>query len=221
MKGLFITGTDTGIGKTLVAAGLARLLANREVKVGVFKPVASGGLVSADGKLLQRAAKLPDVAYAGIVPVHYKQPLAPWVAGWKEGKADLAKIEKAYQKAKTSCDFLMVEGVGGIQVPITQDFFVIDWMKKWKLPVLVVARAGLGTINHTLLTVESLQRQKIMVMGVLVNGYKGKELSERTNVKALKKLLSVPVYGPLKFNAKYRTNLDLLARNIENLDMKI
>jgi len=218
-NGVFVTGTDTGIGKTLVAAGLARLSVNRGVKVGVFKPVASGGSISEDGKLLQKAAKLPDSACASIVPVHYQQPLAPWVAGWKEGKVDLAKVEKAFRKAKSSCDFLVVEGVGGIQVPIARDFFVADWIKKWKLPALVVARAGLGTINHTLLTVETLRRRRIEVVGVFVNGYKGKELSESTNVKALRKLLKVPVYGPLKFEARYRTNLDLLARDLNLLKM--
>jgi dethiobiotin synthetase len=217
MQGLFITGTDTGVGKTLVAAGLARLLVNQGVRVGVFKPVASGGKISADGKLLQKAAKLPDSVYSAIVPAHYRQPLAPYVAACKEGKVDLLKVEKAYRKAKASCDFLIIEGVGGIQVPITRNFFVTDWIKKWKLPVLVVARAGLGTINHTLLTVEALQRRKIKILGVLVNGYRGKTIAERTNVKALKMLLRVPVYGPLKFNPKYRTNLDLLAKDLGKL----
>ncbi len=228
--GVFITGTDTGIGKTLIAAGLARLLVNRGMKVGVFKPVASdyakassdrsGGLMSEDGKLLLKAAKLPNSAYPGIVPVHYLKPLAPYVAGWKEGAVPLKKIEQAYWKGKASCDFLIVEGVGGIQVPITQKFFVTDWMKKWKLPVLVVARAGLGTINHTLLTVEALQKRKIKVLGVVVNGYKGKTVAEKTNVKALKKLLKVPVYGPVKFNPKYRANLDLLAKDLSRLGLK-
>lgn len=218
-KGLFITGTDTGIGKSLVAAGLARLLVNRGVRVGVFKPVASGGRVSEDGLFLQKAAKLPRSAYPGIVPVHYKQPLAPWVASWKEGRVDLAQVDHAYRVAKAACDFLVVEGVGGIQVPITKDFFVTNWMKKWKLPVLVVARAGLGTLNHTLLTVEALKRRKIRVLGVVVNGYKGKELSEKTNVKALRKLLRVPVYGPLKYDPRYRRDLDLLAKAINRLDL--
>jgi len=217
MKGLFVTGTDTGVGKTLIAAGLARLLVNLGVKVGVFKPVASGGKISQDGKLLQKAAKLSDALYPDIVPVHYLQPLAPYVAAWKEGKADLGKIERAYQKVKTSCDFLIVEGVGGVRVPIAPGFFVTDWMKKWKLPVLVVARAGLGTINHTLLTLEALRYRKVKVIGVLVNGYKGKTVAEKTNIKALKKLLNVPVYGPLRFNPKYRTNLDLLARDLSRL----
>jgi dethiobiotin synthetase len=220
-KGLFITGTDTGIGKTLVAAGVARLLLNHGISVGVFKPVASGGTVSEDGKLLQTAARLPHSAYHEIVPVHYRQPLAPWVASWKEGKVDLAKIEKAYRKAKASCDFLVVEGVGGIQVPITQDFFVTDWMIKWKLPVLVVARAGLGTINHTLLTVEALERRKIKVAGVLVNGYMGNGVAERTNVKALEKLLKLTVYGPLKYNPRYQKDLDLLAKDMAKLGLPI
>jgi dethiobiotin synthetase len=221
IKKIFVTGTDTGVGKTLVSSGLARLLANRGISVGVFKPVASGGMVSEDGKLLQKAAKLPNSAYFGIVPIHYKEPLAPWVAGWKEGKVDLAKVEKAYRWAKASCDFFIVEGVGGIRVPITQTFFVTNWIKKWKMPTLVVARAGLGTINHTLLTVEALQGKKIKVLGVLVNGYTGKSISERTNVKVLKKLLKVPVYGPLKQDPRYRKDLDRLARDMSKLGLPI
>ncbi len=220
-KGLFITGTDTGVGKTIVSAGLARLLVNHGVSVGVFKPVASGGDVSEDGKLLQKAAKLPDSAYSNIVPLHYKQPLAPWVAGWKEGAVDLAKVHQAYQKARASCDFLVVEGVGGVRVPITRDFYVTDWIVKWKLPALVVARAGLGTINHTLLTVEALQKHKIKVFGVLINGYKGKGIAERTNASALKKLLNVTVYGPLKQNPRYPKDLDLLAKDIAQLGLPL
>jgi dethiobiotin synthetase len=221
MNSLFITGTDTGVGKTLVSAGLARMLVNRGVPIGVFKPVASGGIVSEDGKLLQKAAKFPDAAYSNIVPIHYKQPLAPWVAGWEEGKVDLAKVDKAFQKAKDSWEFLIVEGVGGVLVPITEKKFVTDWIVKWKLPTLVVARAGLGTINHTLLTVEALQRRKIRVLGVIVNGFKGKTVAEKTNIQALRKLLKVPVYGPLKFNPKYRTDFDLLANDMARLGIKL
>jgi dethiobiotin synthetase len=173
--------------------------------------------VSEDGKLLQKAARLPNSAYPGIVPIHYQQPLAPWVASWREGKVDLAKVERAYRAAKAACDFLIVEGVGGVQVPITRHFLVTDWMRKWELPVLVVARAGLGTLNHTLLTVEALRRRKIKVLGVVVNGYKGKELSERTNVKALRKLMKVPIWGPLKYDPRYRRDLDLLAKEIDRI----
>ena len=218
--GLFVTGTDTDIGKSLVAAGLTRMLVNRGVSVGVFKPVASGGPISEDGKLLQKAAKKPDSAYDQIVPLHYKQPLAPYVAGWKEGKVDLAKVEEAYERAKASCDFLIVEGVGGALVPISKGFYVADWIKKWNMPTLVVVGAGLGTINHTLLTVEALQRRKIKVMGVLVNSYRGKTAAERTNVRALKKLLKVPIYGPLIRNPRYQKDLDLLARDLEELGLK-
>lgn len=220
-KQIFVAGTDTGVGKTLIAAGLARMLANREVRVGVMKPVASGGVPSEDGKLLQTAARLPDSAYPEIVPVHYRQPLAPYVAAWKEGAVPLNKIQRTFQKAKKKYDYLIVEGIGGVLVPITRDFSAVDWVVKWKLPTWVVARAGLGTLNHTLLTIEALQKRKIKVLGVIVNGYKGKELSERTNVQALRKLLKVPVYGPLKFNPKYRKNLDSLARDLKKLGIKV
>ena len=220
-KGIFIAGTDTGVGKTLIAAGLARMMANQGIHVGVMKPVASGGIPSEDGKRLQKAAKLPKSAYPEIVPVHYRQPLAPYVASWKEGAPPLQKIDAAYQKAKKKHDFLIVEGIGGVLVPITRDFLAIDWMVKWELPALVVARAGLGTLNHTLLTIEALHKRKIKVLGVVVNGYKGKELSEKTNVQALRKLLEAPVYGPLKFISKYRTNLDLLAHDLKKLGIKV
>jgi len=221
MRALFVAGTDTGVGKTLIAAGLARMLRNRGVRVGVMKPVASGGVPSKDGKSLQKAARLPDLVYPEIVPLHYRQPLAPYVAAWKEGAVSLDKIEKTYQKSKKKYDWLIVEGIGGVLVPITKNFLAIDWIKKWKLPTLVVARAGLGTINHTLLTVEALQKRKIKVLGVVINGYKGKELSEKSNAQALRKLLKMPVYGPLRFNSKYRMDLDLLAKNLEKLEMII
>ncbi|HJT25499.1 MAG TPA: dethiobiotin synthase [bacterium] len=220
MKSLFVVGTDTGVGKTLIAAGLARMLVNQGVRVGVMKPVASGGIPSEDGKLLQKAAKLPDSAYPEIVPVHYRQPLAPYVAAWKEGEVPLKKIDATYQNAKKKYDCMIVEGIGGVLVPITRDFLAMDWIVKWKLPALVVARAGLGTLNHTLLTVEALQKRKIKVLGVVINGYKGKELSEKTNAQALRKLLEVPVYGPLRFNSKYRMNLDFVARDFEKLRLK-
>ncbi|HET9869945.1 MAG TPA: dethiobiotin synthase [bacterium] len=220
-----MAGTDTGVGKSLISAGLARLWVNQGHSVGVLKPVASGsakaspdrsgGLISEDGKLLQKAAKLPNSAYASIVPVHYRQPLAPYVAAWKEGAVPLAKVEKAYREARAKYDRLIVEGIGGVLVPITKDFLAVDWQVKWELPTLVVARAGLGTINHTLLTLEALRRRKVKVLGVVVNGYKGKTIAERTNVRALRKLAGVRVYGPVGSNPKYRTNLDLLARDLE------
>jgi dethiobiotin synthetase len=220
-KGFFVVGTDTGVGKTLVAAGLARFLVNRGLKVGVLKPVASGGMLSEDGKLLQKAARLPDSIYPEIVPVHFCQSLAPYVASWKEGPVPLRKVEKAYKEARKKYDCLVVEGIGGILVPITRDFLAVDWMVKWKLPALVVARAGLGTINHTLLTMEVLQRRNIRVLGVIVNGYKGCEPSEKSNVLALRKLLSVPVFGPLKFDKKYQADLDLLAIDLAQMGLKI
>ncbi|MGH7738781.1 MAG: dethiobiotin synthase, partial [bacterium] len=179
----------------------------------------SGKLVSGDGKLLQRAAKLLDSEYSSIVPVHYRQPLAPYAAAWKEGAVPLAQIEKVYQKAVRQYERLIVEGIGGVLVPITKTFSAIDWPVKWKLPTLVVARAGLGTINHTLLTLEALKRRKVKVVGLLVNGDRGKTPAEKTNLKVLRNLAGVPVWGPLKFNPKYRTQLDFLANDLKKLGL--
>ncbi len=217
---IFILGTDTGVGKTLIAAGIARMLVNQGYRVGVLKPIASGGKPSADGKLLQKAARLPNSIYPEIVPIHYKQPLAPYTASWKEGKPNFKKIDRVFRTAKKKYDYLIVEGIGGVLVPVTKDFMAIDWLVRWKIPALVVARAGLGTLNHTLLTVEALQTRKVKVLGVVVNGYKGKELSEKTNAHALRKLLNVPVYGPLKFDGKFRTDLDRLAQELRTLKAK-
>lgn len=221
MNGIFITGTDTEVGKTLIAGGVVRMALNRGVKVGVFKPVSAGGPESEDGKFLQGAAMLPARHLPEIVPVHYRQPLAPWVAGWTEGAVPLRRIQKAYRRARAAYDLLVVEGAGGILAPVTRDLFSMDWAVKWKLPVLVVARAGLGTLNHTLLTVNTLKLHKLKILGVVMNGYKGKSPSERTNLKALRALLKVPVYGPVRYDRRYVKDLDRLARDLAKLGLKV
>ena len=217
MKGLFVIGTDTGVGKTLVTAGLARLLARRGVRVGVFKPASSGGSKSVDGLLLRRGAGLGRSWEHWVVPVTYRRPLAPWVAGWTEGGLDLGLVERARKHLGKNFDFLLVEGVGGLHVPLTEKVWVADLARKWKYPVLLVARAGLGTINHSLLTLEALRRRKIPIAGLLLNGAKGKSPAESTNLRALRRLAGVPVYGPLRWEPASRSKLDLWADRLDRL----
>ena len=219
MKGLFVIGTDTGVGKTLVTAGLARLLARRGVHVGVFKPASSGGQKSADGRFLRRGAGLGREWEPWVAPVTYRRPLAPWVAGWTEGGLDLGLVERARQHLEKSFDFLLVEGVGGLHVPLTEKVWVADLAQKWNYPVLLVARVGLGTINHSLLTLEALRRRKVPVVGVLLNGAKGKSQAEATNLRALRKLAGVAVYGPLRWEPTSRSKLDLWADRLARLDI--
>ena len=193
-KGLFIVGTDTGVGKSVVTAGLAMAFKSRGVDVGVMKPVSTGGPRPLDALFLKKAAQLED-PLEWINPIHLELPLAPWVASCLIGeKINLYKIRSAYRQLKKRHPFILVEGTGGLLVPITARFSILDLVKEFRLPVLVVARTGLGTLNHTGLTLRLLEQNHIPVIGVVLNGFpmKGKlSLAERTNPEALRLVYKV------------------------------
>ena len=177
-RGLFVTGTDTEVGKTLVAGAIARSLRRRGRRVEVFKPVASGcrraggQLVSEDAEFLAACAD-SQRCLAEITPVRYAAPLAPNVAARREGRpVDLNAVFDAYARLADSPSPVIVEGVGGLLCPITDDFWVIHLARLMALPLVVVARAGLGTIHHTLLTLHAARSAGLSVAGVVVNGYR-------------------------------------------------
>ncbi len=174
-KGVFITGTDTGVGKTTVAVGLVRLLRARGIDVGVMKPVATGArrmggrLVSEDARLLIKASATKD-PYELVNPVCLSTPAAPSVASLKEGRpVRPGHILTAFRTLKSSHQFLVVEGIGGLLVPIDGSLFLSDIAKKMALPLIIVAKTSLGTINHTLLTVEAARRRGLKVLGIVLN----------------------------------------------------
>ncbi len=178
LRGLLVTGTDTEVGKTLVAGAIARNLRGRGDSVGVFKPAASGcrrtreGLVSADAEFLAACAETTQPLHE-ITPVRYARALAPNVAAVRERReVDLEAIFDGYRTlAGRGDDVVVVEGVGGLLCPISDDFWVIHLARMLALPLVVVSRAGLGTINHTLLTLHTARRAGLEVAGVVVNGY--------------------------------------------------
>jgi dethiobiotin synthetase len=177
LRGLFVTGTDTGVGKTVVAGGIARCLLKTGRRVEVFKPVASGckqareGLVSEDAEFLAACAD-SHRPLAEITPSRYASELAPNVAATREGRpVDLPSILDAYRRLEGQCDVVVAEGVGGLLCPITDDFWIIHFARLIALPVVIVARAGLGTINHTLLTVCAARSAGLRVAGVVINRY--------------------------------------------------
>ena len=177
LPGIFVTGTDTGVGKTLVAATLARLLHRRGIAVGVMKPVTSGcltdngRLVSEDAELLAWAAGYDSVG-ADMAPFLLKAPIAPAVAASREGvRIDFAAIRDAQQRLAESCRFLIVEGAGGLMVPLAGGLLVADLVTFLRLPLLVVARPGLGTINHTLLTCFAARQLDLDLRGVVLSDY--------------------------------------------------
>ncbi len=182
MKTIFIAGTDTGVGKTVVSGGLAAALKIKGYKVAVMKPVACGSLE--DSNFLKACAGSNDPIDL-VTPIYLKSPLSPNVAAEIEKKKiDVRKIAAAARKLKQKkYDYLIVEGCGGLLVPVTSDFFVVDMIKMLKADTIVVSRSGLGAINHSLLSLEILRARKIRPLGVIFNRLSGGPMSvpEKTN----------------------------------------
>ncbi len=213
MRGYFITATDTGIGKTEVSAALAVELNDKGYKVSVMKPVASGvKKVCRDAVILKKSSHC-GFPIEDINPVAFKLPLAPMVAARLENKKfRLDRVRCSFKKLKSNGDFIIVEGVGGIMVPLHKKrvgaFYVTDLIKEMKLAVIVVARPDLGTINHTLMTLDILKRNKIKIAGIIINhsSKTGKDISVVTNPDIIEELSGVKVLGimPFKGNRKKR-----------------
>lgn len=196
-RGIFITGTSTGIGKTIVAGGLAAALRARGVDVGVMKPVQTGGRPG-DAAFLQRAAGLTD-PLSLVNPCYLDAPLAPAVAvSLGYGQVEIPLILEAFRELSGRHKFMVVEGIGGLLTPIQERFYLADLILAMELPAIVVARPGLGTINHTLLTIRQAQSMGIHVLGTIVNGYPAKpDLAEKTSVEAIESHSGLPVFGTL------------------------
>jgi dethiobiotin synthetase len=174
-RGIFITGTDTGVGKTIITAALARHLVNRGKRVAIFKPIATGcemrgnTLVSSDALFLAHCGST-DQSPEQISPVRYAQPLAPLVASRLSNRPiDWTVIIQTYQTLVLNYDIVLVEGIGGIMVPLEKDFLVLDLMEAMALPTLIVARADLGTINHSLLTIQACKSRHLAIAGLILN----------------------------------------------------
>jgi adenosylmethionine-8-amino-7-oxononanoate aminotransferase len=190
----FITGTDTGVGKTIVTYVLGKLLQANEIDVGIMKPVQCGG---EDIQFLQEALKLTD-DMADMNPYAAKEPLSPHLAFRRQRtQVDVQTILKAYERLKARHECLLVEGVGGLCVPLTDRLMMTDLIKAMDIEIIIVARLGLGSINHTLMTIQQARHKGIPIKGVIFNtsqeGTPG--LVEKTNPDIIKRLGRVPVLG--------------------------
>jgi dethiobiotin synthetase len=224
-KGLFITGTDTGVGKTFVAAGLARCLKERGIIPGVLKPVETGCALRRGKRIPRDGAFLKYMAGAtepieDIVPYRLAAPLAPQVAAEREGiRIQTRRLQSAFRAISSRYAFTLVEGAGGILVPVTRRTTMVDLMKQFRLPVLLVSRIGLGTLNHTLLTLYYLAQHRIPVAGIVFNDPDGcRDLSARSNPTTLEQWTSVPILGNIpsrKGIRMIREFGDPIARRVE------
>ena len=206
--GVFITGTDTGVGKTVVTAALARYLSQRGIDIGVMKPVETGvaSLTSATSDAVRlKAAGATQDELALIRPYCFRTPVAPLTAARLERKPiRLAGILSAYRRLREHHELLLVEGVGGVHVPLTKSADVLELIQRTRLPVIVVGRVGLGGINHARLTIEALRQRKIPVLALVLNqtvsvqGAMARQQA-RSTVALLRELVEVPVIGPLPY----------------------
>ena len=203
--GIFITGTGTEIGKTVIAGGFAASLKQSGTNVGVMKPISTGD--TTDAQFLKHAAQTDD-ELSVINPIYLRHPLAPSVAARIEEKEiDLSHIKTAFAALQQKYDFVIVEGVGGIAVPILDDFLVAHLINKLQLPILIVAQVGLGTLNHTLLTVGFARQFNIQIAGIVLNGLRPEiaGLAEATNPLEIERLTGLPVIGVVPYEKKLDT----------------
>ncbi len=200
-RGLFVTGTDTEVGKTVIAGGIARVLKDKGQEVGVFKPVASGcrsdrgALVSPDAEFLAHCADSSETLDQ-ICPVRFREPLAPEVAVQRGAEPiELEIIRTYYNRLAAGKEVMIVEGIGGLLVPLSQELLVADLAGQMDLPLLIVAKPGLGTINHTLLTIEAARARGLRVAGIVINSYVADTASvaEETNPAAIERASGVKV----------------------------
>ncbi len=213
--GYFITGTDTSVGKTIVSAAILRGFIKKGLKIGAMKPFETGCLnkdgilLPSDGMFLRDMAEMND-SLELVTPIKFETPASPLVASRLEDiEIDMDRIFKIFETLKKKYDYLLVEGVGGLMVPITQGkrkktksfYFVRDLIKDMDLEAIVVCRPTLGTINHTLLTVEALNNKKIPIKGFIIN-YSNlikDDISEKTNLDILREILDIPFLGTMPY----------------------
>jgi len=195
-KAIFVTGTDTGVGKTVATAVLGTLFKDKGWDVGIMKPIQCGGK---DAQFLRELLKVSD-PLEEINPYHAKEALSPHLA-FERAKmpVKVSRIKDLFEKLRLRHDILLVEGAGGLCVPIKPGYFIADLIRELDIEVVIVSRLGLGTINHTLLTARQAQAEGLNVKGVLFNADQSrpKGIPEKTNPSAVKRWGGVKVLGEI------------------------
>ncbi len=226
LPSLAIIGTDTGVGKTVVTALLASAYKRAGLSTLPFKPVVAGlteldgDNIYADNEFLARAAGA-DIDQVGLYA--FPEPLSPHLAAERAGVSiDISRILARFQELSRSWPAILLEGVGGALVPLTAELSIIDLIAQINIPALIVTHAGLGTINHTLMTVEACQRRGVPVAGLVINRYPGTPgVAAATNPSQLEALSGLPIIGlvpELDLSVEKLQGFEALAGNHFDLD---
>lgn len=202
IHGLFVTGTDTDVGKTIVTGALTAALRAEDLNVGVWKPVQSGALIGSgetDAERLLQYSGIHERA-EDVASFTFQAPLTPMLAAKQEGVTiTLQEIITAGQPLIHRYESVLIEGAGGVAVPMTEDSLVVDLISELRIPALIVARSGLGTINHTILTVSYLQQHGVPIIGFILNDGDSNEMyndsSAATNAELIERYCGISFLG--------------------------
>lgn len=206
--GLFITSTDSGAGKTVIAGAIAKILTGKGLKVGAFKPIATGchrtweGLVSYETEFLANCAN-SDLPLSTITPAGFLTAATPIVSAARERTPiDFNKIAAAYKSICQTSDIIIVEGIGGVRVPLTTEFDLLDLAVEFNLPVVIIARSNPGMINHTLMTIDCVRAAELKIAGIVINGYDATEatIAENTAQQLISQCTGVNILSVVPFD---------------------
>lgn len=206
-KGVFIVGTDTDVGKTIVTAGLIHVLRSNGYNATYFKAALSGALqigeelITGDTKLACEVSNLVE-DYKNITPYVYRAAVSPHLAAkLEDNPMNLDIIKEKYAYLKDKYDFVIAEGSGGIVCPLIDDerglYLLENLIKDLNMSVIIVARAGVGTINHSVLTVKYIEALGIKIKGIIINNYK-EDITCNDNIDMIEKITKVPIIGKFK-----------------------
>jgi dethiobiotin synthetase len=226
VKAYFITGTDTGVGKTSITAGLAGSMRKIGIDVGVMKPIATGypnktGFKSSDVTKLVEAASVKDPENL-INPVFLPLSTSPYDATkLLELSVDMPLIFEQFKKLLSLHEILLVEGIGGIMTPITKNFFVADMIKGMGIETIIVTRATIGTLNHTVMTCKMCKDYGIKIRGLVINNFDEKGTPAEKNAPVtLYELTNSPILGTIPF-IRDLNNLEKIVECVaKNIDVK-
>ena len=222
MNSLFITGTDTDVGKTYVTAGLAVTLRKMGIDVGVMKPFAAGtaqkkGFKSEDVEIISKAAQVKDPESL-VNPQFFPIPASPYTASKKlKIKPKVPIVLSKFKKLSKLHDLILVEGMGGLMTPILKNYYIANLINDMKISSIIVTSSRIGTVNHTLMTWMMCKRYKIPVKGIIINNFeKGylvsqlkRDLEDLTGIKVLGSIPFIKDMGDSSLNRLFKKNLDI------------